>query len=286
MPGYEPGVPSEPSWLRLSGICDRVYRLFGALREEVALACVAPHRWRSVVADRYGPQVGPYGDRAYLQSGLFDWERAAVEEFFPRAPARVLVGGAGAGRETLALTALGHQVAALEPSRPLYEALVRHVAELDPPVPTACADYEALIAAVERGAAGQAGSALSGLASARYDAVLLGFGSISYVAQADVRARLFATLARLCPAGPVLLSFESAQPAEGKIAALARMARRLLRRLPGAHPVDDGDRLGPFGFEHAYSDDEIRGLAEGAGYDVARLSHEPYAHAVIVRSQP
>jgi hypothetical protein len=286
MPGYEPGVQSEPRWLRLTGLCDRLYRAFGALREELALACVAPWRWRSIAAERYGRQVGPYGDGAYLRSGLFDWERSAVEAFFPRAPARVLVGGAGAGREMLALAALGYRVAVFEPSPPLHAALARHAAGLDPPVEAVRGDYETLVAAVESRAEREPGSALDELASARYDAVLLGFGSISHVAQADLRVKLFAALARLCPAGPVLLSFEPAQPAAGRIAALARIARRLLSRLPGAHPVSDGDRLGPFGFEHAYSDDEIRALAEAAGYRVARLVHEPYAHATIVRAQP
>src|SRR5687767_14651727 len=57
-----------------------------------------------------------YVDEKYNLGGLFDWEEQVVREHFPPPPARVVVTGAGAGREVLALLRLGYDAVGFEPS--------------------------------------------------------------------------------------------------------------------------------------------------------------------------
>ena len=59
---------------------------------------------------------------------LFPWEESVVERFFPRPPARVLVGAAGAGREAFALARLGYEVVAFEPAPGLARSNPRTIA--------------------------------------------------------------------------------------------------------------------------------------------------------------
>src|SRR5262249_12647335 len=68
-------------------------------------------------------------DRSYhpespaFRRGLFSWEEKAVGTYFPRPPARLLIGGAGGGREALALAEKGYEVTAFEPCAPLAAAM-------------------------------------------------------------------------------------------------------------------------------------------------------------------
>src|SRR4051794_9728091 len=61
-------------------------------------------------------------DKAYVpgtrkfRHHLFAWETAAIGRFFPPAPARLLIGGAGGGREAFALAERGYEVVAFEPA--------------------------------------------------------------------------------------------------------------------------------------------------------------------------
>jgi hypothetical protein len=133
--------------------------------------------------------------------GLYEWERVWFERRLARPPARVLVGGAGGGRECAELLALGYHVDAFEPSTRAHRELMRGM-------PTGHlalrGDYAALNAAVLDGASNE----LSRLADGRtYDAVLLGWGSLTHVLDYDERARLMHSCNRLCPRGPILASF-------------------------------------------------------------------------------
>lgn len=282
MLGFEPDDLAEPRWLRATLLLDRVYRALCAVRAELALALVGPERWRAVVAARYDRCLKAYASARYESQGLFDWERAAVLDHFPRPPARVLVGGAGAGREMLALAALGYGVAGFDPSPAMLDALRHRLGESGVAAPVALGGYEDLVTAFGFAPAPPEWHAL--LEAAPYDAVIVGGGSLSYIVEARVREQLLSTLARLCPVGPVLASFLEREPPVGRSLWLAAIVRRLLRLAPGARPPAPGDRLGEFGFEHAFDAGEIAALAAGAGYDVAHSASEPFPHALLVRA--
>ncbi len=61
-----------------------------------------------------------YTDDRYNQSGLYKWEKAAVEKHFPKAKSLLLI-AAGGGREVLALSKMGFDVDSYECNRTLIE---------------------------------------------------------------------------------------------------------------------------------------------------------------------
>jgi hypothetical protein len=142
------------------------------------------------------------------------------------------------------------------------------------------AGYEALVEGAE------AGSALGELtAGAPFEAIVLGWASISHIVPPGVREGLLPGLRRLGPSAPVLLSFSPANALEAAGAAerLRRRLRTWLARLPGAQPVAPGDTFGAYGFEHSYDEAELRALAAAAGYEVVHLVAQgpEYPHAVL-----
>ena len=58
-----------------------------------------------------------------LRERLFNWEADLVERVFPPPPGKVLVGGAGGGREAFELVTRGYAVAAFEPSDVLARSM-------------------------------------------------------------------------------------------------------------------------------------------------------------------
>jgi hypothetical protein len=279
---FIPASPESPAWLRVTHWVDRLYCAFCALRDEVALAYVSDRRWRSITADTYSRRADFYREPAYRATGLFAWEREAVDRHFPRPPARVLVGGAGGGREMLALAEMGFEVAGFEPVPRLLDALRDHLDEAQVSAPVALGGYEELVTAMEGTTTAVTGTALDTLWQAQtYDAIILGFGSFSYCVDAVTRLRLLQSVQRLCPRGPVLLSYEELAPRAGRLAGLTTWLRALLQRAPGSQLRIDGDRLGDTGFEHAFTDDEIASLAAATGYRVLHMGHAHFAHAVL-----
>ena len=282
---FVPGSDGGPAWLRLTRIVDRLYAAFCAARDEVALARIPVATWTDLVRRRYAQQVRFYRDPVYRATRFFAWEQSAIEELFPRPPARLLVGAAGAGREMVALAERGYEVAGFEPALALFEALRDHLAEAGISALVAPASYEDLVAILDGGGEMTVHESLRALCQGgSYDGVVLGFGSFSYVVEENVRVRLLRGVATLCPEGPVLLSFEQHEDGTGRLARWRRRLRGLLTRVPGSRLLLPGDRLGDLGFEHAFTVAEIESLARQSGYRVARAESEPYPHAVLARA--
>jgi hypothetical protein len=211
--------------------------------------------------------------------GLFAWERDWFARRLPRPPARILVGGAGDGREAAPLAAQGYELDAFEPAaRPAAACAAR----LGRSGRVVTCRYQDLSAAVLDGAGGPATS----FVSRRYAAVLLGWGSLTHVLDAEERRRLLAACARLCPEGPVLASFwlrasdEVATP--GRAERAGRALGRALGRLRGAEPLQ-GCRFGWwYGFGYAFGRAEIEALAAGAGRRVLWEEASGYPHVTLL----
>ncbi|TAK23755.1 MAG: methyltransferase domain-containing protein [Myxococcaceae bacterium] len=221
------------------------------------------------------PTYSPGGAR--FSEALFDWELAALQHpAWPRS-GRVLLGGAGGGRELSALSALGYEVEAFEPS-----ALADDLARVALSAPTACTalrgDYDALVRALTGG-----DGPLRPLAPpTRFDAVALGWGSLSHLLDPSEHRALLRALRRAWPSAPVLLSVHRL-PSAPSLPRAARAVRRLAEGLgwPGA-ALSDAVDLQPFaGFIYRFSERELGELAEGAGY-VATIRARPYLHGVLV----
>jgi hypothetical protein len=141
-------------------------------------------------------------------------------------------------------------------------------------------DYDDLVRAV-RGES----TRLSPVATQHYDAIILGWGSLSYVTPEAARLALLVALKTLAPNAPVILSFipRLGSDERGRAAALRRGLRRLLPRLGGQPASDSGELFVPWGgFASALPLDEIERLALQSGYRPAVLETEPYGHALLV----
>ena len=206
---------------------------------------------------------------------LDDWEDGWFTRRLPPAPAHVLIGGCGTGREVTALARRGYRVDAFEPAPAFVAETRRRLVEWTESAPAAQParvvqlSYEQLSALVLDGTTSAGNEPLR---TARFDAVLLGCGSLSHVLQASERRRLLQALNVLCPAGPILASFSCGDRA-GRDSAGAGRAQRLgnsigrtLARLRGLSAAD-GDGLSyraHYGFAYPFTEGGIEELARDA----------------------
>lgn len=268
--------------IRATFLLDRAYARLDRLRSSVILALASDsvldqfNDWVYSRADAYRP-----GTTSFRRQ-LHPWEEDVISRLFPRPPARILVGGAGAGREPLALAGRGYAVVAFEPARPLAEAMTQQAeAEAQSEQLTVLLGSYEDLPRLTRLADGSPVMAETG---GPYHAAILGWGSFSHIRTESLRVRTFETFARLT-AGPILVSFSVVRPGDAAPSrprsVLGRMAARR-----GRQPVDRFNPL--FGFEHPVNENEIVALAGRAGLKVVELrfaaaeSLAPYA--VFARS--
>jgi hypothetical protein len=208
-----------------------------------------------------------YDDEQWNLRGLFDWERAAIDEHFPSS-GRIVVTGAGGGREVLALLERGYDAVGYEP----HPRLVRAGAAL-----------------LERRGYGQrlfvsrrdAFPAEVGAC----DAIIVGWGS--YNLMPGRRRRIeFLRGARAClPAdGPLLVSFFAREGGERLLATVSKTAN-LLRHIRRSEPTEVGDSLNP-NFVHLFTDEELTSELEAAGFLIHAYRRDPYGHAIARGAVP
>ncbi|MEO7332124.1 MAG: nucleotidyltransferase family protein, partial [Minicystis sp.] len=178
--GQSAAVPYRvPRWVRAVLAVDRLAlrldNLRDGLRDELMLAFIPEADRGALTAALYADQSTylPGGHR--YQSGLFSWERNALNTAdFPR-EGRVLLGACGAGRELSALIERGFTVTAFDPCGPFAEVAR---AQVDAARATVLqASYADLVSAAE----GRGGPLAPALEGAPFAAVLLGWGSFSHV---------------------------------------------------------------------------------------------------------
>lgn len=273
-----------PFWVKALLAVDRATTRLNSLRDgvrdELLLGWIRHEDRAGLTAALYAEQSTylPGGHR--FKSGLFPWERQAFDSpLFPRS-GRVLVGAAGAGRELVALEERGFSVVAFDPCAPFADA-ARSVA--DPARSTVIhAAYADLVDAAE----GRGGPLAQAVTGPPFDAVVLGWGSLSHVLPSSERAALLRAVHTLAPNAPVLTSFavkgDSAAPPESK-----GRVRDTLRRVFGALRAPGVSEAGDHfflngGFFSYLDNEEIVRLAWAAGYEVAHYEDTSYAHAILV----
>ncbi|OGQ90376.1 MAG: hypothetical protein A2289_00400 [Deltaproteobacteria bacterium RIFOXYA12_FULL_58_15] len=175
------------------------------------------------------------------------------------------MGAAGSGPEVAYLRDQGYQVDALEPSRDLAERCRRM---LGPNGEVVVASYEELSRSVLDG---EVVNPAARIANSTYDAVLLGFGSLSHVLDLNERGRLLSSCVRLAPAGPILASFwlaaKSRSPGRaGRAEHSGRFLGGLIRRVRRLPAHNARLSFGSwYGFAHSFARDEIEDLAKLIG---------------------
>src|SRR5688500_15622114 len=106
--------------LRGARLGARAFGRLHALANELPVVLLDPELERQCIEDHYRDRP-LYQDPGYQSSGLWPLEERALQRFFPPPPARVLIPGAGTGREVLALHRLGFRVTAFEPPAAMVE---------------------------------------------------------------------------------------------------------------------------------------------------------------------
>jgi hypothetical protein len=273
-PGYTAIATGMIAFARVDHIVrrgmDAARRGLGALLAE----SMTPEELRALSVRLYGTLI----DASSAQRGLWDWEERWYAARLPAAPARLLVGGAGAGREAVRLLEHGYHVDGLEPSARLCTMLAD---VLGPSRLAVNASYEELARALLDGDAGEAAV----LRGRRYDAVILGWGSFTHVLLADERQRALEACARLTD-GPILASFwmrdESAEAGSwGRAARVGKALGRGLGRLRLGGQGAPGEQSA---FGHAFRRAELEELAAGIERDVHwEGSSGVYPHATLVK---
>ncbi len=219
-----------------------------------------------------------YRDDEYNLRGLLDWEAEVVERHFTGCR-RLLLLGAGGGREAIALARMGHEVAGFECNRALVEAANRLLAREG-------ASGTASVAWLARDAAPEG--------SERFDGVIVGWSAYMLIFGREQRIGLLTALhARVAADGPLLISFFTRPADSPRLRSIARVAnaiRRLLRR----PLVELGDDLAP-NYLHRFTAAEVEAELRESGFRLLEFRPEgpgPYdsgyavARAVRRRDDP
>jgi hypothetical protein len=252
---------------RIYGRLDRIRStaILG-LASDAALDLYNKHVYEG--ADRYRP------DSEAFVGVLYPWEEAAIRNHFPPPPAHLLIGGAGAGREPLALATIGYRVTAFEPVPALAASMdqtarARGLAD----VATYVAGYQNLPALTSLDGTRETLSTLG-----PFDGAVIGWGSFSHLRSEAARVETLRQMSAETH-GPVLVSFISVR-LEGPSDS-GKLRSRLLRRR-GRHSSDRFSMT--MGFHHPVNQEEVRRLADAAGLEVVAIDFSAASlapHAVL-----
>jgi hypothetical protein len=242
-----------------------------AVHEGIWLGLLRESNLQQVTADGYAKGT-TFGTDEHNRRGLFGWERTAVEKFFPPR-SKVVIAGAGGGREAVALVEQGFEVVAFDPDEMLIEKCRRRLAAAE-------AQKLMLLTA--------APNAVPALAPASFDAGIVGWGALGHLTSKGVRAdflRAFAAL--LKPEAPALFSFHL-RPAQSRADSLRyAIARGVAAATFGRRP-ERGDRFrieSTAYFLHLFTQEEAKAEIEASGFSVVHSSDSPEAHCVAIKNR-
>jgi hypothetical protein len=259
-----------PLSIRLYLLSRRVWRLVGDI-----CAGAFDGFWLSVlgrdahdrVVEYHYLDAAEYRSDSYNLDGLFPWEEKVVAGHFADCR-RILVGGAGGGREMVALAQLGYEVAGFECNPTLVEYANGLLARKEIPTrvehvpPDVCPAVDA-----------------------PYDGIIIGWCAYMHIQGRNRRVAFLRSLRpALKPGAPVLLSFWHINgPARRRLRVTQRVAGPL-RRLLGREPITLGDSMAPHRLQY-FDEELLREELVLAGFELKIykpwFGHE-YGHAVVV----
>ena len=231
--------------------------------QSLGLGLLDPEELVRLTVERF--ESSSYLNPDYITgSGLWLWEREALQRFFPSA-GRILVGAAGAGREMIALHRAGYSVEGFECAHTLVEA------------------GQAILR--DEGCPGQliwAPACAVPTLSGCFDGAIMGWSGYMYIPLREQRVELLRSFRGLLRSGaPLLLSFQTREHCERRSCWAARGAN-WIRKVRGAQPVLTGDHLDN-GFKHWFNRDDAAGEMTEAGLRMAWYESDGYGWAIGVR---
>jgi len=249
--------------IRVSLLVDRGFKRFDQIRSFLITSLAGDGTLEAYNDLTYGATRVYDASAPQFRTRLFNWEAELVERVFPKAPGRILVGGAGGGREAFELVARGYDVTAFEPSEVLARSMAERAKEAGAPVEVLLGRYEELPRLQEFASR----QAVDLTERPPYSAALLGWSSFSHIRRREGR---IATLQRFAAVtdGPVVASFFLRPPA-------GRARQHPLSRLSITRGWrSEGDSFTPhIGFFHLSSADELAGEVADAGLVLVDASY-------------
>lgn len=223
--------------------------------------------------------------RSSPSRGLWKWEEEWFNKWLPKPPKRLLIGAAGTGREAVALARSGYRIDAFEPAT----FAARKCAEaLGDKGRVFIGRYEDL----NRAVIDSKGSPLAEIALESYDAIILGWGSLTHVIDERERERLLQSCWRLGKNAPILASFwlRSSEISMNKSSRVKKYAARLGSIVAAFRGNRSQLCREPFacsfGFVHSFTRGEIEQLAIATHSRVIWGSNNEYPHATFVPESP
>jgi SAM-dependent methyltransferase len=229
-----------------------------ALHQAIWLGLLDPPELNRITRFHYG-RPGGFESEAHNLGGLWPWEADVVRGCFAGRH-RLLVAGAGGGREAIALVRLGHAVTACDFCPALTAACRRHAERAGVQVRVIEAPPDGLP---------------SGLGI--YDGIYAGRGFYHHIPGRGRRiAFLTACRRHLVPGGPLFLSDFFTRPASGRPGVRAARIANGIRRLRGSpEAIEQGDWLSDC-LQHAFTPREISSELGEAGFRMERYAVSPF----------
>ncbi len=221
------------------------------------LGCLNPDDLNSVTAQNFD-QSQFYASSNHNRSGFFQWEQKALDQFF-RGGSRVLVAGAGGGREVLALRQSGFAAEGFECSMALVQASRRIFDEAGE------ANY-LIYCAPDNVPDGPA----------VYDGVIVGWTVYTHIPTRWARIRFLQALhQRALSHAPLLLSCFIRSAPSSDDAMVFRIARLCSYFSRGRRePIEIGDRITFARYVHWFTENELHEELRAAGFRVAHSAQD------------
>lgn len=245
---------------------ERVVRFLKRIHEGFWLACLNPDELNAITAQNFDHSQF-YSSNTHNRSGFFEWEQQTLDRFF-RPGSRVLVAGAGGGREVLALRKSGFEAEGFECSLPLVKASQEIFEELGDPdylvhCPADCVP----------------------VGPATYDALIVGWTVYTHIPTRGRRIRFLQALRqRALPDAPLLISFFVRRASSSDDVLVYRVARfwSFFSRAR-KEPLEIGDHISYARYAHWFTERELAEELRAAGFRVAHFVEQgEFGYAVGV----
>jgi hypothetical protein len=228
---------------------NRLVRFTNAMHEGFWLGCLSTDELNAVTAEHFD-QSQYYASVEHNVSGFFGWEKSVLDRFF-RQGSRVLVAGAGGGREVLALRNAGFDAEGFECSLPLVNASEQIFDRLGESTYVTLCEPDR----VPQG-------------PRIYDGLVVGWTVYTHIPTKARRVAFLQALSRRALSNsPLLISFFERQSSSGDDVLVHRTAglcRFLLRGRK--EPLEVGDRISYSRFVRWFTSDEVEAELRTAGF--------------------
>jgi 2-polyprenyl-3-methyl-5-hydroxy-6-metoxy-1,4-benzoquinol methylase len=205
--------------------------------------------------------IHDYHSREYNRRGLWDWEEKAITDYFAGCQ-RLLIIGAGGGREVLALRRLGYHVDGFE-SHPDLVGVANGLLREE--------GYEPDVRSIARDESPDSGKT--------YDGIIIGWAAYMLIQGTRRRVAFLRKLRTQTQAqSPILLSF-FARTGTPRVVTVGAFVANVIRRLLRRELVEVGDWLAPF-YAHYFTEDEITSELSQARFRKIHYNTTVYGHAV------